>query len=108
MTRQTVLLVFHDVLLVEIEQAGAVAPHVRGRLHDGEWMSGRSQVTAGHVPPIIQPSFLVQKHDVWVIEVRRRGGTVQSIEQGAPTLFQAGLGPSGEGPRSSARLSNDP
>jgi hypothetical protein len=46
-TRQTVLLVFHDVLLVEIEQAGAVAPHVRGRLHDGEWMSHRSRVNRG-------------------------------------------------------------
>ena len=44
-----------------------------------------------HVPPITQPSFLVQKHtDIWVIEVRRRNGTIQSIEQHYPALFQVG------------------
>jgi hypothetical protein len=44
-----------------------------------------------HVPPITQPSFLVQKHtDIWVIEVRRRDGTIQSIEQNYPALFQVG------------------
>jgi len=44
-----------------------------------------------HVPPITQPSFLVQKHlDVWVIEVRRRDGTIQWIEQSYPALFQVG------------------
>ncbi|HTS53778.1 MAG TPA: hypothetical protein VMH26_10930 [Burkholderiales bacterium] len=44
-----------------------------------------------HVPPINQPSFLVQKHtDIWVIEVRRRDGTIQSIEQHYPALFQVG------------------
>jgi hypothetical protein len=44
-----------------------------------------------HVPPITQPSFLVQKHsDVWVIEVRLRDGTIQSIEQSYPALFQVG------------------
>jgi hypothetical protein len=44
-----------------------------------------------HVPPIMQPSAVVQKHkDVWVIEVRLRDGTVQSIEQNYPVLFQVG------------------
>ncbi len=44
-----------------------------------------------HVPPIAQPSFPVQKHtDIWVIEVRRRDGTIQSIEQNYPALFQEG------------------
>jgi hypothetical protein len=43
------------------------------------------------VAPISQPSFLVQKHtDLWVIEVRRRDGTIQSIEQNYPALFQVG------------------
>ena len=109
MTRQTVLLVFHDVLLVEIEQAAAVAPHARGRLHDGEWMSHRSRVNRGSCSadhPTEPPGAEAQ--DIWVIELRRRGGTVQSMEQSAPALFQAGVGPSGGGPRSSTRLSNDP
>jgi hypothetical protein len=44
-----------------------------------------------HVAPITQPSFQVQKHtDIWVIEVRRRDGTIQSIEQTYPALFQVG------------------
>jgi hypothetical protein len=44
-----------------------------------------------HAPPITQPSFLVQKHtDLWVIEVRRRDGTIQSIEQSYPALFRVG------------------
>lgn len=44
-----------------------------------------------HVPPVTQPSFMVQKHkDVWVIQVRRLNGEVQSIEQSYPVLFQAG------------------
>ena len=44
-----------------------------------------------HVAPVTQPSFLVQKHtDIWVIEVRRRDGTIQSIEQNYPALFQVG------------------
>ena len=44
-----------------------------------------------HVPPVAQPSFRVQKHiDVWVIEVRRRDGTIESIEQDYPALFRAG------------------
>ena len=43
------------------------------------------------VPPVAQPSFLVQKHtDIWVIEVRRRDGMIQSIEQDYPALFQVG------------------
>jgi hypothetical protein len=43
------------------------------------------------VAPVTQPSFLVQKHtDTWVIEVRRRDGTIQSIEQTYPALFQVG------------------
>jgi hypothetical protein len=44
-----------------------------------------------HVAPITQPSFMVQKHtDIWVIEIRRRDGTIQSIEQTYPALFQVG------------------
>ena len=44
-----------------------------------------------HAPPIDQPSFLVQKRtDIWVIELRRRDGTIQSIEQNFPVLFQVG------------------
>ncbi len=44
-----------------------------------------------HVPPITQPSFQVQKHtDTWVIELRRRDGTTQSIVQDYPALFQVG------------------
>jgi hypothetical protein len=44
-----------------------------------------------HIAPVTQPSFLVQKHtDTWVIEVRRRDGTIQSIEQNYPALFQVG------------------
>ena len=44
-----------------------------------------------HVPPISQPSFMVQKHtELWVIEVRRRDGTIQWIEQSYPALFQVG------------------
>jgi hypothetical protein len=43
------------------------------------------------VPPVTQPSFMVQKHtELWVIEVRRRDGTIQSIEQDYPALFQVG------------------
>jgi hypothetical protein len=35
--------------------------------------------------------FLVQKHkEVWVIEVRRRDGTVQSVRLNYPALFQVG------------------
>jgi hypothetical protein len=34
---------------------------------------------------------MVQKHtDIWVIEIRRRDGTIQSIEQTYPALFQVG------------------
>jgi hypothetical protein len=33
----------------------------------------------------------VQKHtEVWVIEVRRRDGTIQTIEQDYPAFFRAG------------------
>ena len=44
-----------------------------------------------HVPPITQPSSAVQRRkDVWVIQVRRRDGSVQQIEQNYPALFQVG------------------
>jgi hypothetical protein len=44
-----------------------------------------------HLPPINQPSFLVQKQrDYWLIEVQRRDGTVQVIRQSYPALFQVG------------------
>jgi len=43
------------------------------------------------IPPITQPTFLAQKHkDVWIIKVRKRDGTVQSIEQNYPALFEVG------------------
>lgn len=44
-----------------------------------------------HVPPINQPSFMVQKQvDIWMIEVQRRDGTVQVIRQDYAPLFQVG------------------
>jgi hypothetical protein len=44
-----------------------------------------------HVPPIAQPSFMVKKHkDIWVVEVLRRDGTIQTIEQSYPAFFQVG------------------
>ena len=44
-----------------------------------------------HVPPINQPSFMVQRQsDIWVIEVQRRDGTVEVIRQSYPVLFQVG------------------
>ena len=44
-----------------------------------------------HVPPINQPSFMVQRLvDVWLIEVQRRDGTVEVIRQSYPALFQVG------------------
>jgi hypothetical protein len=44
-----------------------------------------------HVPPITQPSSVVQRRrEVWVIEVRSRDGNVQKIEQSYPALFQVG------------------
>ncbi len=44
-----------------------------------------------HVPPINQPSFMVQRLvDIWLIEVRRRDGTVEVIRQSYPALFQVG------------------
>ncbi|HTT38949.1 MAG TPA: hypothetical protein VMH32_14910 [Burkholderiales bacterium] len=44
-----------------------------------------------HVPPITQPGFMVRKQkDAWVIELQRRDGTTQSIEQSFPVLFQVG------------------
>ena len=43
------------------------------------------------VPPINQPSFMVQKQmDIWMIEVQRRDGTVQVIRQDYAPLFQVG------------------
>jgi hypothetical protein len=42
-------------------------------------------------PPVTQPSSSVQRRkEVWVIEVRRRDGKVQKIEQNYPALFQVG------------------
>jgi hypothetical protein len=47
--------------------------------------------TNPHVPPINQPSFMVQKQmDIWMIEVQRRDGTVQVIRQDYAPLFQVG------------------
>jgi hypothetical protein len=44
-----------------------------------------------HVPPINQPSFMVQRLvDIWLIEVQRRDGTVEVIRQSYPALFQVG------------------
>jgi len=44
-----------------------------------------------HIPPITQPSSVVQQRkDVWVIEVRMRDGSVKLIEQTYPALFQVG------------------
>src|SRR5574342_472694 len=42
-----------------------------------------------HLPPITQPSSSVQQRkEVWIIEVRRRDGTVQTFRQSYPALFQ--------------------
>src|SRR3954452_5486969 len=44
-----------------------------------------------HVPPINQPSFMVQRQvDTESIEVQRRDGTVEVIRQRYPALFQVG------------------
>ena len=44
-----------------------------------------------HVPPVMQSAFPVQRRkDVWVVEVLRRDGTVQVIQQNYPALFQVG------------------
>lgn len=44
-----------------------------------------------HLPPITQPSSSVQQRkEVWIIEVRRRDGTVQAFRQNYPALFQVG------------------
>jgi hypothetical protein len=44
-----------------------------------------------HLPPITQPSSSVQQRkEVWIIEVRRRDGTVQAFRQSYPALFQVG------------------
>ena len=43
------------------------------------------------VPPVTQPSSSVQQRkEVWIIEVRRRDGTVQTFRQSYPALFQVG------------------
>ena len=43
------------------------------------------------VPPVTQPSSSVQQRkEVWIIEVRRRDGTVQTFPQSYPALFQVG------------------
>jgi hypothetical protein len=44
-----------------------------------------------HVPPINQPSAVVQKKvDIWLIEVQRRDGTITVVRQNHPVLFQVG------------------
>jgi len=44
-----------------------------------------------HVPPINQPSAVVQKKvDFWLIEVQRRDGSVVVIRQRYPVLFKVG------------------
>ena len=44
-----------------------------------------------HVPPINQPSAVVQKKvDIWLIEVQRRDGSVVVIRQRYPVLFKVG------------------
>ena len=43
------------------------------------------------LPRITQPSSSVQQRkEVWIIEVRRRDGTVEVFRQGYPALFQVG------------------
>jgi hypothetical protein len=40
---------------------------------------------------ITQPSSSVQQRkEVWIVEVRRRDGTVQEFRQSYPALFQVG------------------
>ena len=47
--------------------------------------------TNPNVPLVTQPSSTVQRRrDVWVIEVCRRDGTIQVIEQSYPALLQPG------------------
>ncbi len=44
-----------------------------------------------HLPLITQPSSSVQQRkEVWIIEVRRRDGTVQTFRQSYPALLQVG------------------
>jgi hypothetical protein len=43
------------------------------------------------LPPVTQQSFNVQQRkEVWIIEVRKRDGTVQAFLQSYPALFQVG------------------
>ena len=47
--------------------------------------------TISRLPPVTQPSFKVQQRkEVWIIEVRKRDGTVQAFLQSYPALFQVG------------------
>ena len=44
-----------------------------------------------NLPVITQPSSSVQQRkEVWIVEVRRRDGTVQEFRQSYPALFQVG------------------
>ena len=44
-----------------------------------------------HVPLVTQPSSTVQRRkDIWIIEVCRRDGRVQAVEQSYPALLQRG------------------
>jgi hypothetical protein len=44
-----------------------------------------------HVAPVTQPGFMVQRQsDLWLIEVERRDGTIETIRQNHPVFFHAG------------------
>jgi len=50
-----------------------------------------SRRAISRLPPVTQPSFNVQQRkEVWIIEVRKRDGTVQAFLQNYPALFQVG------------------
>ncbi len=76
--------------------ATVVAVHHRGSWEPSAPISARGRNPPfgpydPHLPPITQPSSSVQQRkEVWIIEVRRRDGTVEAFRQSYPALFQVG------------------
>ena len=60
--------------------------------HQESWEpSAPIRLYSPHLPPVTKPSSSVQQRkEVWIIEVRRRDGTVQAFRQSYPALFQVG------------------
>ena len=61
--------------------------------HRESWESSGPLSARGisRLPPVTQSSFRVQERkEVWIVEVRKRDGTVQAFLQNYPALFQIG------------------